>query len=48
MDAVYTALGCAFRRTRALPPAPRGVGSYTRNLVYGVGHGKPGKSGGLW
>jgi hypothetical protein len=26
----------------------RGVGSYTRSLVYGVGHGKPGKSGGLW
>jgi hypothetical protein len=25
-----------------------GVGSYTRDLVYGVGHGKPGKSGGLW
>jgi hypothetical protein len=22
--------------------------SYTRNLVYGVGHDKPGKSGGLW
>jgi hypothetical protein len=27
---------------------PRGVGPYTRNLVYGASHGTPGKSGGLW